>query len=470
MDKEKMRVHLDFSNVMVENIGEQFGLSMQALEDYQPKIEKIHHDFLRRRERGEFVFMNLPTQKEMLDEIYDYIDETKGKFDYYVHLGIGGSALGPIALHSALRHPFYNQLSSEKRNFTPQMYFLDNIDPDTTASLFDIIDAKKTLFTVVTKSGGTAETIASYLVFLKELKNHLGKKYRENVVFITDPLRSFLLTLSQEEGIKTFSIDPAVGGRFTVLTPVGLFPAAISGIDVNSLLDGAAYMTKICQHEPLFENPAYVFGLINYLYYLAGRKTVVMMPYSDRLYRIADWFRQLWAESLGKKVNRVGQPVNIGPLPVNALGATDQHSQVQLYMEGPNNKLFSFFEVEKFENDIQLESPYLESKEAGYLDKKSINQLIQSEKKATEIALTENQCPNITFKIPEVNPFTVGQLFQIFEVATAFAGELFDINAFDQPGVEAGKIATYALMGRAGFEEEAVRIEKKQAGKKHYLV
>ena len=470
MNKEKMRIHLDFSNVMEENIGEQFGLSKQTLEDYQTKITPIHHDFLRRRERGEFAFMNLPTQKEMLDEIYDYIEKTKGKFDYYVHLGIGGSALGPISLHSALRHPYYNQLSAEKRNYAPKMFFLDNIDPDTIASLFDIIDVKKTLFTVVTKSGGTAETIASYLVFLKELKKQLGEGYKENVVFITDPLRSFLLNLAREEGIKTFSIDPAVGGRFTVLTPVGLFPAAISGIDVNLLLDGAAYMTKICQHEPLFDNPAYMFGLINYLFYLENRKTVVMMPYSDKLYRLADWFRQLWAESLGKENNRLNESVNIGPLPVNALGATDQHSQVQLYMEGPNDKLFSFFEVEEFDNSVQLESPYLDSKEAGYLHGKSMHQLIQAEKQATEIALTENKRPNITFKLPEVSPFTVGQLFQIFEVATAFTGELFDINAFDQPGVEAGKIATYALMGRAGFEKDAERIEKKKAEKKLYLV
>jgi glucose-6-phosphate isomerase len=350
------------------------------------------------------------------------------------------------------------------------MFFLDNIDPDTIAELLDVIDCKNTLFTVVTKSGGTAETIASFLVFLQKLRERIGDAYRENLVFITDPIRGFLRKLAREEHIRSLTIDPAVGGRFSVLTPVGLFPAMIAGIDTNQLLDGAAYMTKICQHESLFENPAYLFGLINYLYYLNGKPTIVTMPYSDRLYVMADWFRQLWAESLGKNKNRKEQPVQIGPLPVKALGATDQHSQVQLYMEGPNDKIYSFFEVDKFEHTITIQSPYLEAKEAGYLNDKSMNELIAAEKKATEIALTENQRPNVTFKIPEVNPFTLGQLFQIFEIATAFLGELFDVNAFDQPGVEAGKIATYALMGRPGYEQKYKEIHKKMITQKKYIV
>jgi len=193
------------------------------------------------------------------------------------------------------------------------------------------------------------------------------------------------------------------------------------------------------------------------------------MPYSDRLYRVADWFRQLWAESLGKRLNRAGQPVNVGPLPVKALGATDQHSQVQLYMEGPNDKLFVFLEVEEFEEKVPLESPYGAS-ETSYLDGKTLNQLIHAEKRATELALTQNERPNMTFRLPRVSPFTVGQLLQCLEIATAFAGELFQINAFDQPGVEAGKIATYALMGRSGFEDKAREIEQEQKKRKLFIV
>lgn len=469
MEKETMRVRLDFSNVMSDNLDDPFGLRESVLKHYQEQVTVIHHDFLRRAERGEFAFMNLPKQKEVLDEILDFTQKNAGRFESYVHLGIGGSALGPIALHTALRHPYHNELTPEQRGQAPKMYFLDNIDPDTIAAILDVVDVKKTLFSVVTKSGGTAETISEYLFFLNKLREKLGDNYRENLIFITDPLRGFLHKLALEENIQTFAIDPAVGGRFSVLTPVGLFPAALSGIDVNLLLDGAAYMTKICQHEELLKNPAYLFGLINYLYYLEGRRTVVMMPYSDRLYRIADWFRQLWAESLGKRNNRANQIINAGPLPVKALGATDQHSQVQLYMEGPNDKLFTFLEVEKFTRTVPLQSPYPEAPEANYLNGKSMNELIAAEKRATEIAFTENQRPNLTFKTPEVNPFTVGQFFQIFAVATAFTGELLDINAFNQPGVEAGKVAAYALMGRAGYEENAAEIAHKLAEKKSYV-
>ena len=470
MQKEKLCVHLDFSNVMAENLGTAHGLSKNILDNYQKQVTVIHHDFLRRRERGEFVFMNLPTQKEMVDEIEKYLAHIQGRFENYVHLGIGGSALGPIALHSALRNPFYNLLPPQKRNNCPKMFFLDNVDPDTIAALCDVLDISKTLFAVVTKSGGTAETIASFLLFLEILKAKLGDEYRNNLVFITDPLRGFLHDLANEENITNFAIDPVIGGRFSVLTPVGLLPAAISGIDINNLLDGAAYMTKICQHELLFENPAYMFGLINYLYYLEGKRTTVMMPYSDQLFRISDWFRQIWAESLGKKNDRSGRLVNVGPLPVNALGTTDQHSQVQLYMEGPNDKIFTFLEVEKFAHTISLKSQFLNSDEVEYLNNKSINQLILAEKQATEIALTDNERPNLTFKVPEVNPFTIGQLFQIFEIATVFSGELYNINAFDQPGVEAGKIATFALMNRSGYEEKAKEIENKISGKQQFTI
>ncbi len=470
MVKEEMRVRLDYANVMSENIGSYHGFGPDFLAEYQDQVAQIHHDFFRRRERGELVFLDLPFRKEMIDEIEQYCQRIAGRFENYVHLGIGGSALGPISLHTALCHPFYNLLPAEQRQNSPRMFFLDNIDPDTMAALLSIIDVRKTLFAVVTKSGGTAETLAGYLVCLEKLRAALGKDYRDHLVFITDPLRGFLRKLAQEERITSFAIDPAVGGRFSVLTPVGLLPAALAGIDINQLLDGAAYLTKLCQAESLFDNPAYLFGLLTYLYYLEEVRTIVMMPYSDRLYRVADWFCQLWAESLGKKNNRAGQTVNIGPLPVKALGATDQHSQVQLYMEGPNNKLFTFLEVADFDHIVPLHSPYPDAAEAAYFDGTTMNQLIRAEKQATEIALTENHRPNITFKLPVVNPFTVGQLLEWLELATAFAGELFDLNAFDQPGVEAGKIATYALMGRRGYEQKRTEIEQKLAQKQTYLL
>jgi len=290
------------------------------------------------------------------------------------------------------------------------------------------------------------------------LKDRLGSNYHNHLVFVTDPAKGFLRQLASTEGITAFAIPPGVGGRFSVLTPVGLLPAAIAGIDILELLHGASFMDELCQQESIWKNPAYLFAVLNYLNYQRNKKIVVMMPYSDRLYRLADWFRQLWAESLGKKLDLQGRQVFVGPTPVKALGTTDQHSQVQLYVEGPFDKIFVFLEVEQFETVLPINSGQAREKATRYLEGHTINELIAAEKRATELALTRNQRPNCTIKFPLVSAFTIGQIFQMLEIATAFAGKLFEINPFDQPGVEEGKIVTYALMGREGYEDKRLEV------------
>ncbi|NOY77427.1 MAG: glucose-6-phosphate isomerase [Calditrichaeota bacterium] len=433
MDKQKFEIRLDFSNVMAENVGTEHGLKKDDLDALQEKTRDIHFNFYRLRERKELPFMNLPFEKEVVDEISSYVHSIEGRFKNYVHIGIGGSALGPIAVQSALHHPFFNLLPPEKRGKIPRMFFLDNIDPETTAALLEIIDPEDTLFTIVTKSGGTAETISTFMIFLEKLKLALKDRYKDHLVFITDPVKGFLRKLATEEGIQAFAIPPGVGGRFSVLTPVGLFPAILSGLNADDLLNGAGWAVSRCGTEDLWKNPAYLFGAINYKMYEKGKRSVVMMPYSDRLYRVADWFRQLWAESLGKKLNLKNEPVFVGPTPIKALGATDQHSQVQLYVEGPFDKLFAFLEVEHFSETVTLPSFKPDESTTGYLGGQTLNALIAAEKKATELALTRNERPNVTFKFPVVNEFTVGQMFMILEIATAYTGYLFEIDPFNQP-------------------------------------
>ncbi len=458
---------LDYSNVLVDNIGSEHGLDKSIFEN-EDQLKGIHNNLILQRKNERMAFLDLPFNQKIVSDILTYVENNIDRFDYYVHLGIGGSALGPIALQSALSHQYYNLLDSEVRQGHPKIIFLDNIDPDTTSELLDVIDVSRTLFCVVTKSGGTAETLSSFLFFLERVKDKVGSNYAEHFVYITDPEKGFLRNHVNIENNPSFEIPPLVGGRFSVFTPVGLLPAAFAGIDIGSLLQGAAAMVDRCKES--YSNPAFYFGLINYHFYLKGKRTAVMMPYSDGLYRIADWFCQLWAESLGKRKNIDGEIVEIGPLPVKALGATDQHSQVQLYMEGPNDKVYIFMEVGNHESTVQLNSPFSDSKDTEYLNGKSINQLIHAEKNATELALTENYRPNMTFKLHSVNPFVVGQLLQCLEIATVVAGELFQIDPFDQPGVEAGKIATYALMGKPGFEEEKNRINQKLMAKTNYSV
>lgn len=241
-----------------------------------------------------------------------------------------------------------------------------------------------------------------------------------------------------------------------VLSPVGLVSAAFSGIDIEELLAGAREMDEKCKTPELMKNPAALYALIQYLYYWKGRPISVMMPYSNSLYGIADWYRQLWAESLGKKINRRSNNIFVGPTPVKALGATDQHSQVQLYIEGPQDKVITFLSVGKFANKVPV--PAFDK---HYLSGHTLNELLKAEEEATRLALTQEGRPNLTINLPEISAKTVGQTLYLLELATAFAGELFDINAFDQPGVELGKQLTYALMGRAGFEEKRKEIEAK---------
>ena len=241
-----------------------------------------------------------------------------------------------------------------------------------------------------------------------------------------------------------------------MLSPVGLLSAAVCGIDIEALLAGAAAMDQRVQSTELRDNPAGLIAAIHWHYYRRGKPIHVMMPYAYALKDLSDWYRQLWAESLGKSNGRDGTKVYIGPTPVKALGTTDQHSQVQLYREGPNDKVFTFLQIEDFNRDVVMGPAGGTLADLDYLAGKSMAKLINSEKIATEYALLNDQRPCLTVRFDRVCPETVGQFFYLYEVATSIAGRLFDINTYDQPAVELGKKATFALMGRRGQEYEVM--------------
>ncbi len=227
-------------------------------------------------------------------------------------------------------------------------------------------------------------------------------------------------------------------------------------------------MRASCQGESLKQNPAATYAAIQYLYYQKGVKLSVLMPYSQNLYSVADWYRQLWAESLGKKVDRNGRTVNVGPTPIKALGVTDQHSQAQLYMEGPYDKVITFLSVQDFGKKVVI--PKVDK--GHYLGGRTLNELLMTEEQGTRAALTKAERPNLTLTVDEISETTVGELFFFFEMATAYMGELLNINAFDQPGVELAKVYTHALMGRSGYETQRAELEemaKKEAGGKYVV-
>ena len=256
-----------------------------------------------------------------------------------------------------------------------------------------------------------------------------------------------------------FDLPEGVGGRFSVLSAVGLVPAALTGMDVRGLLAGADDMAHTIANTEAWENPACIFAGVHYLEdTVLGRGVSVMMPYSARLRDVADWYRQLWAESLGKAVDRQGRVVNVGPLPVKALGVTDQHSQLQLYAEGPDDKVITFLGVSEFDQTLVIPAPGSEAGSLSYLGGHTLAELMWAEQKSTAWALAQKGRPSLTITLPKADAYSLGSLLYLLEAATAVAGELYDIDAFDQPGVELSKEATYALMGRPGHESLAQQI------------
>ncbi|MBD3272075.1 MAG: glucose-6-phosphate isomerase [Elusimicrobia bacterium] len=456
------KILLNYSNCMDDIIGPRHGISRMKLQEFSHQYLDARMKIVSKRNSGKLGFMDLPFDDEMLKNIKRMAAQYKNKFQNLVVIGIGGSALGTIAVQTALQHPFWNQLSDIERKKFPKIYVTDNIDPERIQQLAGMLDMKKTLFNVISKSGSTAECIANYFVFKHQLIKRVGKKqYVKHIVITTDQKKGFLREHAQAEKIPTLPVPDNVGGRFSVLSPVGLFPCALTGIDVDSMVSGARAMHERCETNELQKNCAGVFGLINYLMYQAHKRICVFMPYSDQLKDMADWYRQLWAESLGKRTNNDNVPVYVGPTPVKALGVTDQHSQIQLYTEGPNDKIIVFVSVEKHTTTVPVHAPT-----GHYLKGKSMNTLFHAEELATRAALTKHERPNMSIIIPEITASTIGQLIYMLELATAYAGEFFCINAYDQPGVELGKQYTFALIGRKGYENQRKELEVFTKGEK----
>ena len=459
-------LEFDYRNVKAEIVGEENGLNLEeAFNNFNDKIAKIISDLNSKKDKpGQWLqWMNLGYSEETVWLVKEYADMTQGLFDNVLVLGIGGSALGGMAVCEALLKPYWNLLSDEQRNNFPRIFFLDNVDPDQINGLLNILDLKKTLVNVITKSGSTAETMSQFMILKNRLQEELGDNYVRHIVATTDKNSGILRQISNEEGYKTFVIPDDVGGRFSVFSAVGLLPFALVGIDIEELVQGVKDMDLALKNTDIRHNIAAQNALIHYLMDTQkGKNLSVMMPYSTRLKYVSDWFVQLWAESLGKEKDNNGNVVNIGPTPIKALGATDQHSQIQLYNEGPNNKLINFIRVKEFDTTLEIPKIF-EFTGVGYLGGNTVNSLINAEADATKVALVDYQRPNVTITLEKVNPYNIGQLLYMLEVQTAITGELYNINTFNQPGVEQAKNYTYALMGRAGYEESAAMLKEKMA-------
>ena len=459
-------IKLNYKNADSAIVGEANGLKLsEEFVNYRDAITNIITNLNQRKDKpGQWLqWMNLGYNEETVWYVKEFASMVRNRFDNVLVLGIGGSALGGIAVTEALLKPYWNLLTKEQRNNYPRIFFLDNIDPDSINGLLQVLDLKKTLVNVITKSGDTAETMSQFMILRDLMQKELGDDYRKHIVATTDKKMGVLNHIANQEGYKIFYVPDDVGGRFSVFSAVGLMPFALVGLDVDQIINGIKDMDLALKNTDINQNIAAQSALIHYLMDTKlGKKMSVLMPYSSRLKFVPDWFVQLWAESLGKEFNNNGEKVNVGLTPIKAVGATDQHSQVQLFNEGPNDKLITFIRVENFDTILEIPNAY-EYTGIGYLGGKSMNDLMNAEADSTTVSLLDYSRPNLTIMIDKIDEYNIAQLLYMFEVQTAIIGELYNINTFNQPGVEQAKNYTYALMGRAGYEGSAENLREKLA-------
>jgi glucose-6-phosphate isomerase len=446
------RVRLDYTGCLRERVGEA-GFDERRIGEAARAAEGGTRDLRRALDQGRYGFDAVLDDTRAIAAAVREGRRLARLGDTLALDGIGGSALGAQALQTALR-------PKSKR-----LVVFDNVDPEGVAARLAALDARRTVVAAITKSGSTAETTANLLVLMQWMRRRLGARHVQRWTAITDPEKGDLLALARRLDIPTLHIPPNVGGRFSVLTAVGLVPAAFLGLDVPALMQGARDMRAHCWSAPPAENLGVMGAVLLHLFATERQRRIqVVMPYADALLHLADWYRQLWAESLGKRLDRMGRVVETGQTPVTSMGATDQHSQVQLYVEGPPDKILTFLEVEAWREEVVIPRLFGDLASTSYLGGKRLGELLRAELRGTEAALTTAGRPNFTYKLPRVSAHVMGQLIYLFEFQTALSGELYGIDAFDQPGVEAGKVAAYALMGRAGYEKEAARLRAGSRG------
>lgn len=444
------RLTLDANGVTEARIGGE-GLSREDWEKALAAGGRALAEVLESRDEGRLGFWGLPAEKEAIEASVSMGREIRERFEDVVVLGIGGSSLGARAVASALGGGLRNLRPREQRG-GPRLFFPDNSDPATFHELLSLLRPETTCFLAITKSGSTAETLSQLAI----ARAWLGDAHRDRVIAITDPEKGSLRAIAGREGWRSLPVPPPVGGRFSVLTAVGLLPLAAAGLDVHALCEGADAMRRRCEEADPRKNPAALLATVLHAFDRRGKHIHVLFSYADALRDLGAWYVQLWAESLGKSEE-------VGPTPVAAVGATDQHSLLQLLMEGPRDKVVLFVTVEDRGEPMPIPTWHPEEDALGYLGGKTLAGLIDAEAVGTQAALEAAGRPTLTIRLPRVDAHAVGELLFLWEAATAIAGPLFGVNPFDQPGVEASKKITQGLLGRAGHEEHVERLRARPA-------
>jgi glucose-6-phosphate isomerase len=420
-----------------------------------PRLGEIQAEMA--ADHGDF---RVPTDRRTIALILEHAREVRSEFDTLVVLGIGGSILGTRALCSAVCPPFQGCHPSSGDEGA-RLIFADNLDPRTLGAILDEVDLHKTAFNVVSKSGETAETMSQFLVVRERLLKVLGGvDYSRHVVITTDAETGARRQIVNDEGFRSLSIPPEARGHLAVFSTVGLFPAAVAGIDVHALVAGAHHMEEQCRTAQPSENPAMLLAATHYLAHTRkGRTTQVVMPYADSLRAVGEWYARFWAETLARTQDRDGRPIVCGQTTVPAVGATDQHSLLQLLVDGPDDKIVTFIQVDDFGPRVEVPSGYSDLEDVGYLGGHALGELLNLEQRATEVMLGRRGRPSATIRIPAVNAYTVGQLMQLLARTTLSAAALYRVEPWSHPALEESRRLAWAMAGRKGFEELRSEVE-----------
>jgi glucose-6-phosphate isomerase len=455
--REAQRVRVDVNAMLTRAVAG--GIAESDIEELGPRLADAREALDRQRRAGLLAFADLPYGRAELKRTLRLADEVRGEFDDLVVLGIGGSVLGTRALYGALRAN--EHVSGTLRDGEMRVHIADSADPAAFSGLLARLDLRRTLFDVISKSGETPETMSQFLIVRDLLLKELGAvEYKRHVVVTTDAAQGTLRQIVNDEGFRDLAVPAGVTGRFSVLSAVSLFPAACAGIDVAEVLAGATDMDDRCREADPARNPALLHAGTLYLSQRAGRRVLVLMPYSHVLAPLGAWFCQLWAESLGKARDLAGTTVHSGMTPIAAMGPSDQHAQLQLWVDGPDDKVVVFVRVEEHDADVMVPRSYEDLERIAYLGGLALGALVNMEQQATELALATAGRPSSTIVCPRVHAFALGQLFYLFEMEAVVMAHLLAVDPFDQPGLEEGKQLTYGLAGRAGAEARRADVQR----------
>ena len=394
------------------------------------EISDARQDVLQRDKNGEQGWLRILDDKAHINEVKKALERYKD-IKHWLILGVGGSDLGARALLAALR----------LQNSKTKLYFAgDTTDPEELALVLDSVPWKQVGINVISKSGGTMETMGAFFVACERLEKAVGaKKASERIVCTTDPVDGDLHDLAVQKGYGMLSIPKNIGGRFSVLTSVGLFPLGLAGANIGKLISGASGLRDEWKVETGTGHIIDRYAAWHVAHDRARRQIHVLMPYAASLSSMAAWWRQLWAESLGKSKQRNGQRNYDGPTPIVFTGPTDQHSQLQLYQDGPDDKVYTFLTTDELRTKMRVPIAVKKFSAISYASGKTFSDLLSAAADGTSSALTEAGRPVGNLRLSRINEESLGALIVFFEIATAMAGAMYKINAFDQPGVEASK-------------------------------